>query len=241
MTRDVCLTALVVCCTAWSMHAPAHAKHNAPPAGFVALFNGKDLVGWRGLGHVDPRELKAMSAQAREEKQKKDDADLADHWRVDNGEIVNDGQGVYLTTDKDYKDFELLIDWKMANPNSDSGIYLRGCPQVQIWDPNNPRFADRGAPKGSGGLWNNKPGSPGRLPLVRVDRPVGQWNTFRIKMVGDHVTVYFNGQLVVDDAVMHNYFDGSSPLFDSVPIQLQTHDGKIHFRNVFVRKIPSLK
>ena len=65
------------------------------------------------------------------------------------GEIVSDGHGVYLATDKDYGDFEFCVDWLMVSHNGDSGVYLRSYPQVQIWDPDNPSVASHGAPKGS--------------------------------------------------------------------------------------------
>jgi len=225
-------------CTAAEDVAKQNATpQNVAPAGFVALFNGQDIDNWQGLGHYDPRKLKAMSPEERAEFDKKNAADLAAHWRVEDGVIINDGHGVFLTTEKEYGDFELLVDWKMVSPNTDSGIYLRGSPQVQIWDPSNPREVKNGAPQGSGALWNNSQSSAGRFPLVKADRPVGQWNTFRIKMVGDRVTVHFNGQLVVDDAVMDNFWDRESPMFPKGVIQLQTHGGEMRFRNVFVREI----
>ena len=217
----------------------AHAEPNTPPEGFVALFNGQDFSGWHGLGHFDPNELKAMSDEERAEKSKNDNADLAEHWQVRDGMMVNDGHGVYPTTDKDYGDFELHLEWKMLEADGDSGIYLRGSPQVQIWDPNNSSEGaiKNGTPKGSGALWNNNLDSPGRFPLVKADRPIGEWNSFRIKMIGDRVTVHFNDQLTVDNAVMHNYFDREGPMFETGPIQLQTHGSEMHFRNIFIREI----
>ncbi len=215
----------------------AATKNNVPPEGFTALFNGSDIDNWQGRGHFDPRKFKAMNPEERETFNMDNAKDLAAHWQVENGEIVNDGNGVYLTTKKEYGDFELLVDWKMVSPNTDSGIYLRGCPQVQIWDPSNPREVKNGAQKGSGALWNNNPNSPGRFPKVKADRPVGEWNTFRIKMVGDKVTVHLNGQLTVDGAVMNNFWDRKSPMFDHGVIQLQTHGGEMRFRNVFIREI----
>ena len=65
-------------------------------------------------------------------------------------------------------------------PKADSGIYLRGTPQVQIWDYTKEGASSHGADKGSGGLWNNSPGAPGKDPLVLADKPFGEWNTFRI-------------------------------------------------------------
>jgi 3-keto-disaccharide hydrolase len=220
---------------ALSPHARA-AEANTPPTGFTALFNGKDLAGWHGLGHFDPMKLWAMAPAERKKKLEADNADMAKHWRVEDGQIISDGHGVFLTTDKDYGDFELTLDWKMMQANGDSGIYLRGTPQVQIWDPSNPREVGNGAPKGSGGLWNNS--GEGKFPLVKADNPVGEWNTFHITMVGRRVTVYFNDKLVVNDAPLDNYFDHSQPVYGVGPIQLQTHGSEMHFRNVFLREIP---
>ena len=113
------------------------------------------------------------------------------HWRVENGELVNDGKGAYLATDKDYGDIELLIEYKTV-PKADSGIYLRNTPQVQIWDSNqefDPKNPTRKPHLGSGGLFNNNPTAPGRDPLVLADKPFGEWNSFRIIQVGERTTV----------------------------------------------------
>jgi hypothetical protein len=210
-----------------------------PPKGFVSLFNGEDFAGWHGMPHFDPRQLAAMSDEAREKQIKEWNDDLAKHWTVKDHVIVNDGNGVYLTTDKEYGDFELLVDYMMF-PQGDSGIYLRGNPQVQIWDYTKEGGKwELGADKGSGGLWNNSPGAPGKDPLVLADKPFGEWNHFRITMVGARVTVYLNEKLVVDNAVMENYFDRESPVFARGPIQLQTHGSEIRWKNVFLREIPA--
>jgi alpha-L-fucosidase len=217
----------------------AYGQEPSPPAGFVALFNGRDLSGWSGRPHVNPVEFAALDPAEQKNKQPEWDADFAQHWIVEDGEIVNDGHGIYCTTDKDFGDFELLVDWKMVGAGTDSGIYLRGCPQVQIWDPANESQHKNGSQLGSGGLWNNNPGAPGKDPLVKADKPVGEWNTFRIRVVGDRVTVHLNDKLVVDDAVMHNYWHRDMPLYERGPIQLQTHGGEMRFRNVFVRELGS--
>ncbi len=194
------------------------------PPGFVPLFNGKDLTGWKGLvgnpisrAKMTPEQLAAAQAKA--------DENMRAHWKVENGVLVFDGKGQNLCTAKDYKNFELLVDWKIL-PKGDSGIYLRGSPQVQIWDN----------PEGSGGLWNNKI-NPSK-PLVRADKPVGEWNTFRIKMVGEKVTVWLNDQLVVDNVTLENYWDRSRPIFPSGPIELQNHGNTLWFRNIFIRELP---
>jgi len=239
-------------------------KNNVPPQGFVALFNGIDLKGWYGWGTQDPQDFRNMSPEEKLEYKKKSiyggllnkkGVDAGDHinahWRVDNDELVNDGKGLYLTTDKEYGDFELLVDYKMQ-PLGDSGIYLRGIPQVQIWDSTEEKKFKLGADRGSGGLWNNKR-NEGKYPLVRTDRPFGEWNHFRIKMIGERVTVELNGEIVVQNAVMDNFFahrkkkntgntsESISLLVPPVPprgpIQLQTHGSEIRWRNIYIREI----
>ncbi len=207
------------------------------PKGFTALFNGKDLSGWHGMPHFDPYKLAAMPQAEREKLCAGWNDDMKQHWKVENGEVVNDGHGAYLTTDKEFGDIELMIDYKTV-AQADSGIYLRATPQVQIWDYTEAGGKwNLGADKGSGGLWNNSPGAPGKDPLVLADKPFGEWNRLRIIQVGERVTVYLNDKLVVDNARMANYWDRKKPLLKQGPIQLQTHGGEIRWRNIFVREI----
>ena len=234
----------------------AIAEDNVPPAGFTALFDGRQISGWFGWGTKDPRDVleatpeqfanyKKQSVEGGTDAKGKAREDHVNaHWKVENGELVNDGKGLYLTTEKDYGDIELLVDYKML-PKGDSGIYLRGVPQVQIWDYTETSKFPLGADKGSGGLWNNEKGSPGRDPLVLADKPFGEWNHFRILMVGSRVTVWLNEKLVVDHAILENYFDKKLPQEKRRPIlpksfiQLQTHGSEIRWKNLFVREIGS--
>ncbi len=204
--------------------------------GFVTLFNGNDLSGWHGVATMDPRKFEAMSAEEKAKALEKGAEDMKKHWRVENGVIVNDGQGAYLTTDKDYGDVELKVDFQLG-PKGDSGVYLRGTPQVQIWDYTEPSYRRHDAQKGSGGLWNNSPGAPGKDPIVLADKPVGEWNSLRILQVGERTSVYLNDKLVVNLARWENYWDRKLPLPKRGPIQLQTHDHEIHWRNIAVREI----
>ena len=184
----------------------AHADAPTPPRGFKALFNGTDLAGWHGMPHFNPYTLAAMAEAKRKDEMKEWDSDAKRHWRVESGELVNDGKGAYLTTDKDFGDMEMLVEYKTV-PLADSGIYLRATPQVQIWDYTKEGGKwSLGADKGSGGLWNNSPGAPGKDPLVLADKPFGQWNKVRIIMVGERVTVYLNDKLVVNFARLENYW-----------------------------------
>jgi hypothetical protein len=212
--------------------------HNAPPKGFAALFDGADLSGWWGASTENPRDYMSLPA---EEFQKKHDASLENirqHWSVQNGELVNDGKGLFLTSDRNFGDFELLVDYQTV-PLADSGVYLRGCPQVQIWDSTEKAKFSLGADKGSGALWNNSPGAPGKDPLVKADKPFGEWNHLRIIMVGSRVWVWLNGRATVNGAVMENYYDRKLPVPARGPIQLQTHGGEIRWRNIFIRDIGS--
>lgn len=206
--------------------------------GFTTLFNGKDFAGWHGQKTMDPREFAAMTADQKAKVLAEGAEDMKKHWRVQGGVIVNDGQGAYLTTDKDYGDIELFVDFKIG-PKGDSGVYLRATPQIQIWDFTEPRYASMGADKGSGGLWNNSPGAPGKDPLVRADKPVGQWNTFRIIQVGARTTIFLNDKLIVANAILENYWKRTLPIPARGPVQLQTHDHEIQWRNISVREIPA--
>lgn len=227
---------MVLALTMSLLTAPAtQAATNEPPEGFTALFNGKDLEGWHGRPHFDPYKLAAMSESDRKAQIDKWNSELKPHWYVENGELVNDGKGPYLTTNKDYGDFELLIEYKTV-AKADSGIYLRGVPQVQIWDTTQEGGkAGRGANWGSGSLWNNKVGP--QYPLVHADKPFGEWNTFRIIMKGPVTSVWFNDKLVVDRVPMENYWKPGEAFPETGPIQLQTHGGEIRFRNIFIREL----
>ncbi|MGL4463809.1 MAG: 3-keto-disaccharide hydrolase [Planctomycetia bacterium] len=213
-----------------------HGATPTPPAGFTALFNGHDLTGWHGMPHFDPAKLDAMTPEDKAKQIAVWTEDAKKHWTIDGGELVNDGHGAYLTTDEEFGDVELMIEYKTV-AKADSGIYLRATPQVQIWDSTEESKFTLGADKGSGALWNNSPGAKGKDPLALADKPFGEWNSFRIVQIGARTTVHLNGKLVVDDAVMENYWNRALPLRKTGSIQLQTHGGEIRWRNVFIRKI----
>jgi hypothetical protein len=238
LVPGVCLAVVVV----WALGAvtvpPAAAAGqaglNQPPEGFVALFNGNDLTGWKGLlkGPYDnPDKRAALSPEERAKLQQEADENMRAHWKVEDGVLVFDGKGRSLCTAKDYGDFEMLVDWKILK-GGDSGIYLRGSPQVQIWDTGRTLS---GAQVGSGGLYNNQKNP--RNPSKCADKPVGEWNSFRIIMIGDKVTVYLNDELVVDNVVMENYWDRKKPIYPTGQIELQNHGNFLYFRNIYIREI----
>jgi hypothetical protein len=217
-------------------------KDNMPPPGFTALFNGKDLTNWQALVPMRDRAYAKWVKLSPEEKateQKKANEEHLKHWAVQDGIIVYDGMGTSLQTVKDYGDFELYVDWKIG-PKGDSGIYLRGQPQVQIWDSDtlgDNLKDDRG--KGSGGLWNNPKDSKGQKPLKKADKPIGEWNTFHIVMKGDKATVFLNGEKVVDEAPLANHFEKGKPLPATGPIELQHHGDKLWFKNIYIKELDS--
>jgi hypothetical protein len=101
------VVAAMVAATAVQSNRAAAAEDNQPPEGFTALFNGKDLTGWK--------------------------ADPQGHWKAENGVMVYDGKAGNLATEKSFGDFILLMDWKIEK-GGNSGVFLRGGPQVEICD-----------------------------------------------------------------------------------------------------------
>ena len=220
-------------------------KNREAASGSTPLFNGTDLTGWHGWAIHDkgasPDDLAKLSPDEKSQKIAAWTADAKKHWSVENGELVNDGGGAYLATDKDYGDIELLLEYKTV-AKADSGIYLRNSPQVQIWDTNqvfDPKNPTRKPHLGSGGLFNNAPDSPGRDPLVLADKPFGEWNSFRIVQVGERTSIWLNGKKVVDHARLENYWGKAKPIPAKGKILLQTHGGEIRWRKLLVREIPA--
>jgi len=201
-----------------------------PDEGFKPMFNGKDLSGWQGLVE-NPVERAKMKPADLAKKQAEADKKIAVNWSVKDGCIWFNGSGENLCSIKEYVDFEMLTDWKITKAG-DSGIYLRGTPQVQIWDTSR---VDVGAQVGSGGLYNNQKNQA--KPLTVSDNAVGEWNTFRIVMIGEKVSVWLNGDLVVDNVTMENYWDRKIPIFPKGAIELQAHGTDLAFRDIYVREI----
>ncbi len=233
---------------------PKTDSDNTAPEGFAELFNGKDLSGWKGLADKDANKRRALKGEELKMAQAEADKVMNEHWSVNEGVLTYDGTGQSLCTAKDYGDFEMYVDWKIPS-GADSGIYLRGTPQIQIWDPwdmsnkdiEKPETAEEwlsvyrtGRNLGSGGLWNNKRAS--NRPLVLADKKPGEWNTFLIRMVGDNVSIWLNGKLVVDRTELENFWDRDGdrdiPLPRADQIELQHHGSELFFKNLYIRELP---
>src|ERR1041385_6479957 len=212
-----------------SSNAQVDNTHVKIPEGFVSIFDGKDLSGW-----------------------KIPDGDNG-HWKVLNGVIDYDAESEAkgqknLWTEKSYKDFVLYVDfrikatpWKnpevpiilpsglhkldengneitMVVPDSDSGILLRGTGKCQanIWC----------WPIGCGEVYGYRMDTTmssevrrGATPKTNADKNIGEWNTFKITFKGDRLTVELNGIVVIDNAQMPG-------IPESGPIGLQHHGRK---------------
>ena len=213
-------------------------RREKAPAGFTAYFDGcpqQLKTMWKGVTTDEkfdnPVVRQAATPAKRAEMQRKADAQRDAHWSVRNGSLFFDGYkgGYSLATHKDLGDFELWADWRTMSITGDSGLYLRGAPQVQIWDAHN----EWGI--GSGGLFNNKKNPDKALEIA--DRPVGDWNRFHVIMRGEKVTVWLNGRLVVDNVTLENYWDRSRAIFPSEQLELQCHGDPTEWRNIFIKEL----
>ena len=198
--------------------------------GFVSLFNSRDLTGWKALVG-NPITRAKMSDIELQNQQKIANEKTKGDWIVRDGLLIFTGHGDNLATTSKYGDFELYVDWKIT-AQGDAGIYLRGTPQVQIWDTSR---RDVGAQVGSGGLYNNQKNQS--KPLVVADNPIGEWNNFHIIMKGEKVTVYLNGILVTDNTILENYWDKTIPIFAREQIELQAHGTYVAYRNIYLKDI----
>ena len=205
------------------------------PAGFAPMFNGKDFEGWQGAIEEEdekgPEWRQALPPDELRQKQEVADASMRSHWSLRDGIIFFDGLkgGTSIATKKHYRNFEMLVDWRLLRVYGDSGLYLHAMSQVQIWDPN------RWGGQGSGGLWNNEKNA--YFAMSCEDRPIGDWNTFRIRMVGDKVSVWLNGIKVVDAVPLENCWNYDLPIPDCENIQLQCHGDPVEFRNIFIKEL----
>ena len=173
------VTALVLAATALFVSA----KDDADGHGFVDLFNGRDLSGWKYGGSV-----------AKPDKSGKG-------YQVENGVIYcTDKDGGMLYTEKEYGDFTFSFDFKLEK-NSNNGIAIRapgtGDPayagmEIQILDDSGPEYSGLRPAQYHGSIYDVVPAKRGSL------KPVGEWNHEEITAQGRHITVKLNGNTIVD-------------------------------------------
>jgi hypothetical protein len=192
------------------------------PAGFTALFNGKDLTGWK----VYNGKLSAWGADPKE------------------GLLfVKGGGGGWLMTEKEYADFELTLEYKVP-VNGNSGVALRAPlrghtskdgMEIQILDDNGPAYKKLKPWQYTGSIYGVVP------PSKRVTRPAGKWNRMRIVARGRRVSVEVNGTKVVD-ANLDDYKEKHAKEHPGIlrrkgHLGLQSHDGRVEFRSLFVKPL----
>lgn len=199
---------------------PADDKKEGPPAGFESLFNGKDLTGWKVLpgGKMEV-------------------------WGAENGVLyVNGSGGAWLMTEKEYGDFELRLEWKVP-PKGNSGVALRS-----PFDKIDPAYAgmeiqilDDDSYKGlrpaqhTGSIYDVVAASK------QVNKPVGEWNKYVITAKGPKITIELNGTKIVDanldDYKAENGKKHPGILREKGHLGLQSHDGRVEFKNIYVKPL----
>src|SRR5262245_6021630 len=104
MVRNAFCLALLLVAVPPALPSAENRPDNTPPEGFTALFNGKDLSGWKGLV-ADPPHRAKMPPEELAKEQEKADRRMREHWKIENGVLVFDGKGDSLATARDYGDF----------------------------------------------------------------------------------------------------------------------------------------
>jgi hypothetical protein len=193
-----------------------------PPEGFTALFNGKDLTGWKATGKME-------------------------QWLAESGVIVcKGGGGGFLMTEKEYGDFELRCEYRWEKEGTNSGIALRapakGDPayvgmEIQLIDDENWekvhkfKLADY---QHTGSIYDVQPAKPA------TNKPVGEWNSVRIVCQGRKVTIEQNGKELVNanlDDYAKKYDKHPGLKRDKGHVGFQSYNTRVEFRNVFIKEL----
>ncbi len=163
------------------------------------LFDGKGLGGW----------ITARPAGA------------ANVWLVEDGALTNGKDGVNdIRTEEEFGDYELEVSYKVP-PRGNSGVYLRGQREVQVFDSHG---KDKLEPSDAGGIYGRS------APLANASKPAGEWNRFRILHIGHHITVWLNDVLVQDNV-------WSETPRERGPILLQGDHTHVWYRDIRIRPL----
>jgi len=226
----IAFMAAAVLASAAPAQQPVAAAQPCPP-GFQSIMPDEQLRGWQGA-FANPTTVHRIGRLRMNRLQRLADADMLVHWDVQNGILRHDGRGKNIATVCEFRNFELLLEYQLT-PGADTGVFLRGAPQVQIWDATAGRA---GEGIGSGGLHHNRR-HPSK-PTALADRPPGEWNELLIRMQDDAVTVVLNGVTVTDRVPLENHWAPGERLPASGPIELQGGGGAVSFRNICLRGLP---
>lgn len=203
------MIAVAVMAAVWlhALHADDTSKTNDlsqadEAAGFISMFNGKDFSGWRFEGQDSPPK------------------ELPDNWSVSDGVIKLSGGGKpHLGSAKAYADFEMKFEWRGVKDKYNSGYFIRsgekvGANQINL------------AKGGEGAFIGGK--VTGALPVPKLQKPAGEWNEWRVLVVGDKVTFWCNGLMAWEAT-------GLEP--KSGYIGLQAEGAALEFRKLRIREI----
>lgn len=192
-------------------------KEHAPRGkGWVKLFNGKDLEGWKFFP-----------------------ADRKSNWKAVDGVMAAveavDHRGTNAYTTQKFADFEFYCEFKVPK-GGNSGIFLRGLFEIQIRGDYGMKLDDPGLDWGTGAFYGQK------KPLKNVSKPADEWQSVYAKVVGDKATVYVNSQLVQENYVLarptHRYGEMSDiKEAGPGPIILQGDHKPIEYRHVMIKPI----
>jgi hypothetical protein len=185
---------------------------NAPRGrakGWIPLFNGKDLTGWK------PRH-----------------GDKIESWKVVDGVLINspskDKGGQDIVSDQKFKDFDVYYEYRIPQ-GSNSGFYLRGRYEIQILDDH----GQTANPSSNGAVYSL--GAPSR----NVSRKPGEWQSVFAKIVGRKITVVLNGVKIVENFEATRPTGGELDRNETEPgpVMLQGDHGAVEFRHVLLRPI----
>ena len=203
--------------------AAAQLSDREKAEGFVPLFNGKDLSGWKQF------------------------AGKGDNWSATDGMIVCRGKGGgWLGTEREYDNFILRLEYRLL-PGGNSGVYIRA-PQtghisragmeIQLLDDPHPSYAKIDFYQYTGSIYHVVP------PTRRAGKPAGQWNRMEIRAEGRRVVVVLNGIKIVDADLDHYLRDPKIAKEHTGlkraggHIGLQSHTDRVEFRNLRIKTLP---
>ncbi len=179
--------------------------------GWVSLFNGKDLSGWKFKGGENK------------------------FWKVEDGVLANvvekGKHGCDIFTEQTFRDFQLHIEFKVPK-GGNSGVYLRGRKEIQVMDS----FGREKPGQGDcGGIYSKA------APLVNACKPAGEWNSFDITIVGDVITVTHNGKLIQDKVELKGCTGGALDGDDTKPgpLMMQGDHTSVSYRNIWIKPLPA--
>jgi hypothetical protein len=168
----------------------------------IPLFNGKDLSGWkmRGTGTTV--------------------------GKVEGGNLITPGNGPELINDSKFEDFKLHVEFK-ADPNSNSGVYLRGRYEVQVETDS----AEEPLSHHTGSVYGFL------APVPELPRKPGEWQSFDITLTGRWITVVENGQTIIDHKEIPGITGGALDSYEELPgpIYLQgSEKGRVAYRSIVI-------